>query len=67
MSTYAIDTSHSEIGFTVRHMMFAKVRGVFNAWSARLDYDAQDPTKSKVEVTVDTASIDTREESATGT
>ena len=29
MPTYTIDVSHSEIGFTVRHMMFAKVRGQF--------------------------------------
>ena len=61
MTTYSIDTTHSEITFTVRHMMFAKVRGQFKAWSATLAYDAQDPTKSKVDVQIDTASIDTRE------
>lgn len=62
MATYSIDTSHSEIGFTVRHMMFAKVRGQFKTWTATLDYDAADPTRSTIQAHVDTASIDTREE-----
>ena len=62
MSSYTIDTSHSEIGFSVRHMMFAKVRGQFKSWSATLSYDPVDPTASKIRVEVDTNSIDTREE-----
>jgi polyisoprenoid-binding protein YceI len=62
MATYSIDTSHSEVGFTVRHMVFAKVRGQFKTWSAALDYDAADPTKSTIHADIDTASIDTREE-----
>jgi polyisoprenoid-binding protein YceI len=61
MATHNIDIAHSEIAFTVRHMMFAKVRGQFKKWSAKLAYDAADPTKSKLEVEIDTASIDTRE------
>jgi len=61
MATYQVDTSHSEIGFTVRHMMFAKVRGQFKTWTARVAYDAASPTKSTVDVDVDVASIDTRE------
>ena len=66
MSTYTIDTTHSEIGFTVRHMVFAKVRGQFKTWNAKLAYDAADPTKSSIEVQIDTASIDTREEKRDG-
>jgi len=61
MSTYSVDASHSEIGFSVRHMMFAKVRGQFKTWSAKLAYDAASPAKSTIEVEVDTASVDTRE------
>jgi polyisoprenoid-binding protein YceI len=61
MASYSIDTTHSEISFTVRHMMFAKVRGQFKTWSAELAYDAANPAKSTVAVAVDTASIDTRE------
>lgn len=61
MATYNVDPAHSEIGFSVRHMMFAKVRGQFKTWSAKLAYDAANPAKSTIEVDVDTASIDTRE------
>jgi polyisoprenoid-binding protein YceI len=62
MATYTIDNAHSEIGFTVRHMMFAKVRGQFKALKADLAFDAANPAKSTLSVDVDTASIDTREE-----
>jgi polyisoprenoid-binding protein YceI len=61
MPSYTIDTSHSEIGFTVRHMMFAKVRGQFKTWTATATYDAADPTKSAFHAEIDAASIDTRE------
>jgi polyisoprenoid-binding protein YceI len=61
MATHDIDIAHSEIGFTVRHMMFAKVRGQFKKWNATLNFDAADPTRSRVEVEIDTASVDTRE------
>src|SRR5262249_34475042 len=61
MAAYNIDTAHSEITFTVRHMMFAKVRGQFKTWTTKLAYDAADPTKSTVSVEIDAASIDTRE------
>ena len=61
MATHTIDTAHSSIGFTVRHMMFAKVHGQFKKWNATLDFNASDPTKSKLEVDIDTTSIDTRE------
>jgi polyisoprenoid-binding protein YceI len=61
MASYNVDTTHSEITFTVRHMMFAKVRGHFTAWKAALTYDAANPAASKVEVDIDAASIDTRE------
>jgi polyisoprenoid-binding protein YceI len=61
MSSYTVDTSHSEVGFTVRHMMFAKVRGQFKTWAATAAYDAADPTKSVFHAEIDTASIDTHE------
>ena len=61
MTTYSIDLAHSEIDFSVRHMMFAKVRGQFKTWNGTLDYDVADPTKSVVNVDVQTSSIDTRE------
>ena len=66
MSNYTIDTAHSEVSFTVRHMMFAKVRGAFNKWTAKLSYDGSNPSKSSVEVDVDVASIDTRDDKRDG-
>jgi polyisoprenoid-binding protein YceI len=61
MTTYTIDNSHSDVGFSVRHMVFAKVRGHFTKWIAQLAFDPTDPAKSSVEVSIDSASIDTRE------
>ena len=42
-------------------MMFAKVRGQFNTWTATAAYDPADPTKSVFHAEIDAASIDTRE------
>jgi polyisoprenoid-binding protein YceI len=56
---YGIDKSHSSIAFSVRHMMFARVRGTFSKWETTVNIDDKDLSKSTVEVTVDVASIET--------
>jgi polyisoprenoid-binding protein YceI len=61
MKTLNIDTSHSGVHFIVRHMVVSKVRGVFGAFSGTIDYDAENVERSKVQVEIDAASIDTRE------
>ena len=61
MTTWNIDHSHSDVHFTVRHLMVSKVRGRFASWTATLDLDDEDLSKSKVEVAIDAASIDTKE------
>ena len=61
MATYQIDNAHSDVSFSVRHMVFAKVRGHFTKWTASLVFDEGDPGKSSVEATIDAGSIDTRE------
>jgi polyisoprenoid-binding protein YceI len=66
MTTYSVDKSHSEVGFSVRHMMFAKVHGQFKDWDVTLGYDAADPTKSTLKAEIATASVDTREEKRDG-
>jgi polyisoprenoid-binding protein YceI len=66
MTTYTIDQSHSDVGFSVRHMVFAKVRGHFTKWTAQLAFDPADPSRTSVEASIDTASIDTREEKRDG-
>jgi polyisoprenoid-binding protein YceI len=61
MTTYQVDTAHSEVTFQVRHMMFAKVRGQFRNFTADVQYDEAAPQNSSFRVQVETASIDTRE------
>jgi len=61
MTTWNIDPTHSGVHFTVRHLMVSKVRGTFATWKATLDLDDTDITKSRVDVTIDAASIDTKE------
>jgi polyisoprenoid-binding protein YceI len=56
-----IDTSHSGVHFTVRHMVVSKVRGTFARWQGAIDFDEQDPAASKVSVRIDAVSVDTRE------
>ena len=58
--TYAIDPSHSRIGFVARHAMVTKVRGSFNEFEGTGVFVAEDPTKSQLQLTIKTASIDTR-------
>jgi len=54
-----IDTVHSGINFSVRHMVVSKVRGRFTKYSGTLAIDDADLTRSVVEATIDAASIDT--------
>lgn len=57
---YDLDTAHSSVAFTVRHAMVTKVRGEFTDFTATLTADQDNPAESKVEATVETASVDTR-------
>ncbi len=58
--TYKIDPSHSRIGFVARHAMVTKVRGNFNEFEGTGYFDAEDPTRSRAELVIKAASIDTR-------
>jgi polyisoprenoid-binding protein YceI len=55
-----IDVGHSAIHFWVRHMVISKVHGRFAKWAGAIQLDAQDPTRSSVEVRIEAASIDTQ-------
>lgn len=59
ITTWNLDPAHSGINFSVRHMVFAKVRGRFGSWSGRLELDPNDLTRGNVQVEIDAASIDT--------
>ncbi len=60
--TYAIDPSHSRLGFVARHAMITKVRGSFNEFSGSGHLDPENPSDSSVAVTIQATSIDTRNE-----
>ena len=56
------DLSHSSVNFHVRHLMVSKVHGRFTSWNGTLELDEEDLTKSKLTVTIDAASVDTKEQ-----
>jgi len=57
--TYQLDPTHTRLGFVARHAMVTKVRGQFNQFSGVLTIDAEDPSKSTAEVSIDVASVTT--------
>jgi polyisoprenoid-binding protein YceI len=58
---WQIDPAHSAAHFSVRHLMISNVRGEFSKLSGNVTLDPNDLTKSTVEVSLETASINTRE------
>jgi polyisoprenoid-binding protein YceI len=58
--TYTLDPTHTRIGFLARHAMVTKVRGAFNEFEGTATVDGNNPANSSVRVTIDAASIDTR-------
>ena len=56
--TWNVDTSHSVVGFSARHLMISKVRGRFTAFSGTVTI-AEDPLQSTVEANVDLSSVTT--------
>jgi polyisoprenoid-binding protein YceI len=59
--TWNLDPAHSEVTFTVRHMMISKVRGTFGVKSATI-IAPENPLEARVEATVDVTSVDTKDE-----
>ena len=61
-SVWEIDPSHSSTQFAIRHLMVSTVRGEFGKVSGTVTLDESDPTKSVIEATIATDSINTRVE-----
>lgn len=59
---YQIDSAHSQVQFSVRHMMISKVRGWFEKFDGTVDLDPERPENTKVDVRIEAASINTREQ-----
>ncbi len=57
--TFTVDTSHAEIGFTVRHLMLSDVKGGFNSFQGTVDYDIDGKSLTALEGSIDISSIDT--------
>jgi polyisoprenoid-binding protein YceI len=60
-TTWSIDPTHSSVEFAVRHLMITTVKGRFNAVEGTVVLDEANPAASTAEITIQAASIDTRE------
>ena len=60
-AVWQIDPAHSSAQFSVRHLMISNVKGEFTKVSGTLVYDPSNPSNSKVDVTIDAGSINTRD------
>ncbi len=60
--SWVIDNSHTQVEFSVKHMMITNVRGRFEKFEGNLNLDVEHPEKAVIEGTVYTASVNTREE-----
>ena len=63
---WIVDASHSNASFSVRHMMITNVRGEFQKLEGKVSWDPAKPEATQIEATVDTASINTRDEKRDG-
>ena len=59
VATYQIDAAHSELSFRIRHLL-GRVSGGFGEWGGAIGVDSANPSNSRVDVTITTASIDTK-------
>jgi len=60
-STWQLDPAHSSAQFAVKHLAISTVRGAFTKVNGTVQFDDKDVTKSTVDVTIDVASVDTRQ------
>jgi len=60
-STWQLDPAHSSAQFAVRHLMISTVRGEFSKVTGTIQFDEADVTKSSVNVSIDTTTVNTRE------
>jgi polyisoprenoid-binding protein YceI len=63
---WVLDASHSQIGFSARHMMLSTVRGGFSGFSGTVDFNEANPASSTVDVVINTASLSSGDEKRDG-
>ncbi|UCD63669.1 MAG: polyisoprenoid-binding protein [Candidatus Zixiibacteriota bacterium] len=59
---WELDKAHSSVGFTVRHLVIAKVNGSFGDFTADIEFDKDNLEQGSVKMTVQVASVDTDDE-----
>jgi polyisoprenoid-binding protein YceI len=59
MTQWNFDKAHTNVEFVVRHMMVSNVRGSFGEYDGTINFDPANPAASSVEITIQTASINT--------
>jgi polyisoprenoid-binding protein YceI len=59
MTTWKLDTAHTVVSFTAKHMMITKVRGIFKGVTGSIDFDEANPAASTVSVAIPAATIET--------
>ncbi len=61
-AVYQVDTAHSTVGFSVKHLMITNVRGEFTEFSGTVHWDPQNPEAFSAEAVIKVPSINTRNE-----
>lgn len=59
--TWTIDSSHTRVGFSARHMMITNVNGQFEKVEGTVEFNEENPTATLVDVKIEAASINTRD------
>jgi polyisoprenoid-binding protein YceI len=60
--TWQIDPAHTNVEFTVRHMMISNVKGQFQKTAGTITANGNDAASAKIDATIDASSVDTRVE-----
>ncbi len=61
VATYQIDPSHSQVEFSVKHLVITTTKGRFGSFSGEIVFDPNNVANSSVQVTIDADSVDTRD------
>ena len=61
-----LDPSHTHVGFSARHLMISTVKGEFMKSTGTVDFNEEHPDQSHIEVTIDAASVNSRDEKRDG-
>lgn len=65
-NTYQIDAAHSNVQFSVRHLMVSNVRGTFSGVTGTVLYDPDKPAETTIDATIDVSTVNTNDEKRDG-